>query len=127
MQRHPLPVFALSSIIKQINMKQTSVTRNAPRLAWLARHRFLPALLGLITAMGIARLPAEDIRQGLISYWPLDAITPVISVQDVVSTNDMVLIAMDASNLVPGRYGNALSFDGTNTYALLPELRPDQQ
>lgn len=72
------------------------------------------------TSSTLARLdfltfaPASITNQ-LISYWPLDSVQGTKSF-DLVSTYDMNLINMSAANLVPGKWGNAFQFNGTNAY-----------
>lgn len=60
---------------------------------------------------------APVVSNGIISYWPLDEATnsPAIS-PDLYSGNFMALSNADATALVPGEFGNALSFDGLSQY-----------
>jgi hypothetical protein len=58
--------------------------------------------------------PPTSITNSLISYWPLDAVLGTKSV-DLVSSYDMSLVNLDATNLVPGKFGNAFQFNGTNS------------
>jgi len=67
-------------------------------------------LLG--TLMTCSGLLAAPIHQGLVSYYPLNAVTPDgLAVQDIVSGNDLALTGLGAEAVVPGRFGNALAFD----------------
>lgn len=62
-----------------------------------------------------AVLQAAEIHRGLVSYYPLDALTPDgTAVPDVVSGNNMVLNNMTAGNLVSGKFGSALTFDAAS-------------
>jgi hypothetical protein len=54
---------------------------------------------------------SAELRDGLVSYWPLEVLTTEVT-PDIVSGNDLFLYKIDQSNLVNGRFGNALSFDG---------------
>jgi len=72
----------------------------------------LALLLGLVTAQ------ATDVRQGLVSYYPLDAISADwATTLDQAGDNDLNLMALDPSTLVAGKRGQALSFDGASQYA----------
>jgi hypothetical protein len=61
-------------------------------------------------------LPATNIDAGLVSYWPFNVISNSATTPDLVSQNDLQLANMTGANLVPGEYGNALSFDGATQY-----------
>lgn len=76
------------------------------------------AVIGCITAVSLTVTPAfaEEIHQGLISYWPLDEIVEGVGTPDVAKGNDLLLSGMDASNLVAGKFGQAMSFDGIEEY-----------
>src|SRR5438067_1125472 len=54
--------------------------------------------------------PAPNIVSGMVSYWPLNTISNSPSTPDLVSQNDLQLTAMSNGNLVPGKFGNGLSF-----------------
>lgn len=60
--------------------------------------------------------PSSDLRAGLVNYWPLDVIDSTdtfLTSEDLYSGNDMVLVNFaSASDVVPGKFGNALDFDG---------------
>ena len=62
--------------------------------------------------------PTNNLLSGLVAYWPFNTISNSISSPDLISQNDMQLTAMSGANLVPGEFGNALSFDGTTQYAM---------
>lgn len=71
------------------------------------------------TTSTLARLefkvfPPTSITNGIISYWPLDGTVGTKSV-DLVSSYDMSLVNMSAANLVPGKWGSAFQFNGTNS------------
>lgn len=59
--------------------------------------------------------PPSSVTNSMISYWPLDAVTGSKTV-DLVSSYDMSLINISGADLVPGRWGNAFQFNGTNAY-----------
>src|SRR4051812_16792950 len=58
-----------------------------------------------------------DIRQGLVAYWPLDQIVDATT-PELVNNLNMDVVNMDANNIVAGRRGSALSFDGVSQYAV---------
>lgn len=69
--------------------------------------------------LGGAVLLAADVRQGLVSYWPLDAMSEdFTTTDDVVSGYDLNLVGWyDASGVVAGKRGSAFLFDGSSQYA----------
>lgn len=65
----------------------------------------------------LGTLHAQDVRQGLVSYWPLDALSEDgLTTPDAVTGNHMTLTGMDISNLVTGQRGMAMSFNGSSQY-----------
>jgi len=71
-------------------------------------------LLLSLTAIGLAAasLNAADVRQGLVSYWPLDELSAdLATTPDVVSGNDFQTDTTFApADLVPGKRGLAFQF-----------------
>jgi hypothetical protein len=87
---------------------------------------FLRTISVLAIFCAMAAEAQVQLREGLVSYWPFNAIggdtTP-----DVISGNNLYLYNMGETNLVAGRYGQALAFDGTSqllafNYARNPKL-----
>lgn len=72
------------------------------------------SVLLVVAALSLAPLRAADIREGLVSYWPLDTVSAdFTSTSDAVSGNDLVLVnVFDSSAVVQGQRGQALEFDG---------------
>ncbi|MCW5555251.1 MAG: hypothetical protein KIS67_24200 [Verrucomicrobiae bacterium] len=68
-----------------------------------------------IASLAFATFPPASITNGLISYWPLNEVQGNKTF-DVVSTYDMSLINMSGADIVPGKWGNAFQFNGTNAY-----------
>jgi hypothetical protein len=55
---------------------------------------------------------APNLPEGLVSYWPFDEIDEAgLTTPDYIGGNDLTLVSMDSSNLVPGQSGNALLFN----------------
>jgi hypothetical protein len=83
----------------------------------------------LIALLGTSILTAgaADVRVGLVSYWPLDNISPDIShTPDVVSGNHLLLANIwDTSPLVNGRVGKALEFDGDISFRYAYYIAPE--
>lgn len=69
--------------------------------------------MGLV--LGLWGQPA-DIRQGLVAYWPLDGTDGVITADATPFGHHLNLVGMDASSFVPGRFGQAASFNGSSAY-----------
>lgn len=64
--------------------------------------------------------PPPDLQDGLVAWWPFESISgdsPPVTF-DSYSGLPMTLVDMDASSLVPGPSGNALSFDGASQVAI---------
>ena len=59
----------------------------------------------------LASTASAELRQGLVSYWPFDSVSAETT-GDVISGNDLFLYKMSKANLVVGKFGKALSFDG---------------
>lgn len=59
---------------------------------------------------------AQDVRLGLVSYWPLDEVSAdgLTTPDKAGFGSDLTLENMDASNLVAGQRGSAMTFDGAN-------------
>ncbi len=70
--------------------------------------------------------PTPDVPEGLVSDWPFDTIayTPTTNTPDLYSQENMTLNLMDSNNLVPGVFGNALSFDGATQYGSVTGATP---
>lgn len=69
--------------------------------------------VSLALAAAAALSASADVREGLVAYWPMDAVAPDgFTTPDLVAGNNLVLYNMDASSLVPGQHGQAFSFDG---------------
>src|SRR5262245_1224544 len=84
----------------------------------------IPLLLAVCTLVGV-QLAKADLRDGLISYWPLDSLeTDTNTFQtytpDVTpNTNHLVdQFLMNTGDFVPGVRSNAASFDGFSKYLL---------
>jgi hypothetical protein len=71
-------------------------------------------LFALILCAGSASAQPVDIRQGLVAYWPLDATDGLTTADASAFANHLNLANMDASNFVPGKYGNAARFNGAD-------------
>jgi len=67
--------------------------------------------------LGAASLQAANLTNGMVAYWPLDAVNGART-PDLVSAYDMTLYNMADTNLIAGKWGQALYFDsGASQYA----------
>jgi len=73
----------------------------------------LVSILLMLSAV-LASAQPSDIREGLVAYWPLDATDGLTTPDASAFSNHLNLANMDASNFVPGKYGNAARFNGTD-------------
>ncbi|HEX5220605.1 MAG TPA: LamG-like jellyroll fold domain-containing protein [Verrucomicrobiae bacterium] len=82
---------------------QLFVTNNAgwatSTIAQLSFHTFAPA----------------SITNSIVCYWPLDGVTGEKTV-DAVRSYDMTLVNLSGADIMPGRWGNAFYFNGTNSH-----------
>jgi len=66
----------------------------------------------------LAVTAVQNVTSGLLAYWPLDSVT--LSSEDLsIYDNAMVATNIDSSNLVPGRRGNALTFNGADEHLIV--------
>lgn len=88
-----------------------------------------PLLLCAAAAIAIgATVTAADVRLGLVSYWPLDALTAdEFYTADVVSAYDLNVVGLTSASVVPGKRGNALLFDGTTSVAYRTSFDPEER
>jgi len=69
----------------------------------------------LVAQITVNDFASPNLTNGMVAYWPLDSIIGV-KTPDLVSAYDMTLINMaGGTNLVPGKWGSALSFDKTSS------------
>jgi hypothetical protein len=64
---------------------------------------------------------APNVAAGLVSWWPFDTLTNdsgAISTPDLYSRNDLSLRSIDPTNVVSGKFGNALALNGLQQYGL---------
>ncbi|HTG43513.1 MAG TPA: LamG domain-containing protein, partial [Verrucomicrobiae bacterium] len=82
----------------------------------MKQQKYLPFVLALSLTPAVAQ--AADVRLGLVSYWPLNELSAdQATTPDVVGGNHFTVIGLDPSYVVPGKRGNALSFNGVDQYA----------
>lgn len=67
------------------------------------------SLSGILLLGGFAS-QAADVRQGLVSYWPLNTLDAAATTPDVVGGNHFNAIAHSAADVVTGKFGKAFSF-----------------
>ena len=71
------------------------------------------SVTSLVAQLTVNAYPVPNLTNGMLAYWPLDAVdggkTP-----DLVNGLDLNLDNIYATNVVPGRWGNAFSFVANN-------------
>jgi hypothetical protein len=71
--------------------------------------------LAIYASLTLLQAQPADIREGLVSYWPLDSTPDGSTTPDVASNgNHLNLVNMTSANFVAGVRGNAASFDGAS-------------
>lgn len=90
------------------------------------KERILTSLLFSL-CLNLASAQTADLREGLVSYWPLDSFSAdLTTTPDLVTGNHMLLNNIfDTTPLVTGQRGKALEFDGDlsqrHLYYTVPE------
>jgi len=81
---------------------------------WVVIQNLADSITSDTAHLEVSTDPTPDLRAGLFYYWPLDTVDdgPPATTPDVYSHDDLVLDSMDSFSLVPGQFGNALSFFG---------------
>src|SRR5262245_32626472 len=76
------------------------------------------ALLAGLAALwgGVALAAAADIHQGLVAYWQMEGTDGVTTPDTTPFGNHLRVVGLAAGNFVAGKFGNAVSLDGTSTY-----------
>ena len=90
---------------------------------WFALHvsNSGGAITGAPISLVVLPDPAPNVGAGLVSWWPFDTFlnaSGTISTPDLYSGNDLTLKAIGSTNLVTGKFGNALALDGLQQYGL---------
>lgn len=75
------------------------------------KHLLRATCLAGVAIAGLAGARAADVRQGLVSYWPLNTITASATTPDLAGGNHFNAFAHTAADLVAGKFGQALSFN----------------
>ncbi|MFN3408655.1 MAG: LamG-like jellyroll fold domain-containing protein [Limisphaerales bacterium] len=76
-------------------------------------------LLPLLTSLVLVHCAlAQDVRQGLAAYWPLNTLvgTGPVTTPEMVGGYDLTGPTMTGSEIVTGQFGNAVSFNGSTDY-----------
>lgn len=79
--------------------------------------RYLTTLV-VVAVFGFVIAASADLKEGLVSYWPFETATTEYT-PDIISRNDLYFYDMGRSNQVPGRFGQAFSFDGKSQFLAL--------
>jgi hypothetical protein len=74
-----------------------------------------------IATVSVLPDPPSDLRNGLVSHWPLDDLIEddllILHSPDLYSHNDLTMVNMTGANEVFGQFDNAVIFDGATQYA----------
>jgi len=72
-------------------------------------------LTGLLAASSTI---AQDVRQGLAAYWPMNTLvgTGPVTTPDLVGGYNLTGPTMTGTEIVSGQFGNAISFNGSTDY-----------
>jgi len=85
----------------------------------IMNYGFLVVFLSLGLALGVAN---ADIYEGLVAHWTFDESSGNTASDFSGNGHDGTLVSMDDSNWVEGKVGNALDFDGTDTYVAVGDV-----
>lgn len=69
------------------------------------------ARLSGVALLGLTSSHAADVRQGLVSYWPLNSLSADATTPDLAGGHHFNAFTHTAADLVPGKFGQALSFN----------------
>lgn len=72
------------------------------------------AATSVVAQITVNTFGSPDLTNGLVAYWPLDTLSGV-KTPDLVSAYDLTVNNMASSNVVPGKWGNALAFDAASS------------
>jgi hypothetical protein len=89
-----------------------NVTANDNGAYQLAITNAAGSNVSAVAQIRVNTLGGLDLTNGIIAYWPLDSIAGV-KTPDLVSAYDLTVNNMGSTNVVSGKWGNALSFDKT--------------
>ena len=87
--------------MRSFNFTHTHILRSAARLV---------AALALLAGLRGGELEAQNLEDGLVSYWPLDEVRGT-KTPDVIGGYDMDLANLTAEDLVDGQTGRAFEFN----------------
>jgi len=91
-------------------MKKLNIT--SAFLYVFVKVSLLGSIIGFVATPVVAS--SHNLQKGLVAYWPLDILsttTPDLSG----NKNHLQAINLTAANVVPGKRGNAISFNGVNS------------
>lgn len=90
----------------------SNVTTNDNGIYRLVVTNTTGGVTSLVAQITVNIYGSPDLTNGLVAYWPLDSIAGV-KTPDLVSAYDMTVNNMGSSNVVAGKWGNALAFNKT--------------
>lgn len=84
------------------------------------------ATTSLVATVTVQAPPAPALKSGIVAYWPLDSVEGT-KTPEIANGYDMTLINMSSTNIVTGRWGNAMQFYASSSSMLERENLVDDQ
>ncbi len=91
-----------------------NATTNDSGLYHLVVTNAVGSVTSAVVQIVVNSFGAPDLTNGLIAYWPLDTVVGV-KTPDLVSAYDLTVAGTTLPTLVPGKWGNAMSFNATQS------------
>jgi hypothetical protein len=100
-------------------------TGDSGAYTFVARNGF-GAVTSAVATLLVSAPPAPDLTNNLVAYWPLNTVEGT-KTPDLANGYDMTLINMSSTNIVPGRWGNAMRFYAASASMMERENLPDDK
>lgn len=97
-----------------LSLALSNVTTNEAGQYRLVVTNAAGSATSVVAQITVNTFASPNLTNGLVAYWPLDSIAGV-KTPDLVSAYDFTLNNMGGTNVVPGKWGNALFFDKTKS------------
>ncbi len=96
------------------NLALSNITTNEAGAYRLVITNSVGSVTSVVAQVAVQTYGTANLTNGIVAYWPLDAINGV-KTPEMVSAYDLTVNNMGASNVVAGKWGNALTFIGTSS------------
>jgi hypothetical protein len=97
-----------------LTLALANVTTNDTGAYQLVITNSVASVTSAVAQIKVSSFGSPDVTNGIVAYWPLDTLAGVRT-PDLVSAYDLTVANMSNTNVVPGKWGNALSFTGANS------------